>query len=86
MDHTPAYAKLGEYVAALLGANPEWTSPADYLEEIAAKAHALGLDPISDQDDEDLAHWRTVADALGIAHDGEDEDEDDEDDEDSGDE
>jgi hypothetical protein len=77
-DNAKAYARLGEHVAALLGSNTEWDDPAAYLEEIAAKANALGLEPVGDQDAEGLAHWRTVADALGIEHDGEDDEDDDE--------
>ena len=73
MSYTPTqqdYASLGYYVAALMGANEEWDSPADYLEMIAEKAQALGAN-ISDQDAGSLAFWRKIADDLGIEHDGE---------------
>lgn len=73
---TEQYAKLGRYVAALMGANEEWDSAADYLEDIAfIGSHVLGVS-VGDPGDDELKFWRTLADKLGIEHDGEDDEED----------
>jgi hypothetical protein len=65
------YAILGRYVAAKLGANREWDSGADYLGDIAYFAWAACNLEIGSQSEDTLAHWRKIADDLGIEHDGE---------------
>lgn len=72
------YALLGRYTAALLGSCEDWDG-GDICEAIAE--HAANLDRaggdfpgLGDQDADELKLWRTVADELGIEHDGEEDD------------
>ncbi|MBG6106595.1 hypothetical protein [Frigoribacterium sp. CG_9.8] len=66
---TGQYALFGRYVAALLGANTEWDSAADYLEEQAiAAANLLGVS-VGDQSPAELTLWRGVADQVGVYYD-----------------
>lgn len=56
-------------IAATLGAQEEWSDPAGLLEIIASEIVLAGLpDPGSPRS---LAHYRNLADTLGIEHDGE---------------
>lgn len=67
------YTRFGKRVAALLGANTEWDSAADYLDSIASWAQIdLGL-AVGDQSDVVLKFWRLLADELGVDYDDEDE-------------
>lgn len=63
------YARLGRFVAALMGANEEWDSAADYLEYIADEAGINGI-VLSSNNEEPLVFWRKIADELDIDHDG----------------
>lgn len=67
---TSRYARLGEYTAVRLGANLEW-SGADICADIANTWGRIGSPAIADQSSEDLAHWRVIADRLGIEYDPE---------------
>jgi hypothetical protein len=60
------FAKFGKQVAAQLGANLEWDSAADYLEDFATMAQgALGVN-VGGQDDKLLSEWRKIADNAGV--------------------
>lgn len=72
-EHVEPFTRLGRYVAALMGANEEWDSAADYLEDIAGAAQRYGVGNIGSE--AELGRWRTIADELGIEHDGGDEEE-----------
>jgi len=68
-EETRKFADLGEYTAALYGSNTEWDIAfpeyiAEHWKEMLHGEHDLG-----DQDEAALAHWRTIADRLGIMHD-----------------
>lgn len=67
------YAELGRYVAATLGANPEWDSPADYLEWFAEKAGSAFGVSVGDQDAATLKFWRGIADRFGVYYEDNDE-------------
>lgn len=58
-----------------LGASREWTMEHNFTttEGIAGLADRCGLPTAGNQSDDDLAYWRSLADRLGIYHDGEDE-------------
>jgi hypothetical protein len=76
--HLTEFAELGAFTAALLGSFERWPGT-DLLEAIAEKAAGLGM-IIGDQNPEQLAYWRRLADAMLIEHDAEEvDDEDDED-------
>lgn len=76
IDTTSNYADLGEFVAATLGSNEDW-SGAEILEAFAEHWKSLGVDmAISDQSDDELVHWRKIADRLGIEHDALEDDDD----------
>lgn len=74
------YAQLGEFTAALLGANEEWDIA--FPEYMAEHWLQVGGQPsISDQNEAALTHWRAIADRLGIEHDALEEDTEEEDEE-----
>lgn len=60
-------------IAALLGANSEWDSAAQYLEWIAEILSAAGYPTPGER--VNLARYRALADEFGIEHDGEPDDE-----------
>lgn len=70
-DDDAKLAKLGRYVAALLGSNSQWDHSADLLFEIANAAYIYDIAPmINGLENEHLEYWRVVADELAIVYDG----------------
>lgn len=57
----------------MLGSNFEWSLEHNFAvtEGIAMLADRVGLPGAGDQSDDDLVFWRSLADRLGIDHDGE---------------
>jgi len=57
-----------------LGSCKEWSMEQNFCttEGIATLADRVGLPSAGDQSAEELIFWRTIADAVGIEHDGED--------------
>ncbi|MFF2053821.1 hypothetical protein ACFVU2_19610 [Leifsonia sp. NPDC058194] len=72
---TSRYARFGKFTAALLGSNAEWPG-SEMLELIAEHWSRIDDKAIGGQSANDLAHWRKIADQLGVAHDGPDEEDD----------
>lgn len=68
------YARFGRMVAAQMGANEEWDSAADYLQDFGDNSGTVLGVHVGSEDLETLAMWRGIADELGIEHDGEEED------------
>lgn len=63
-------------IAAMLGSNTTWDSPADYLTDIANLIQDTGRLHPGDQPPDVLAYYRGEADRFGYAHDGDEDDED----------
>lgn len=79
---TAGYTRLGKNVAVSLGSEREWGDPSGFLQDFAEVAGGAGL-PHPGSDD-NLAHYRALADAMGLDYErDDDEEEDDEDDEDT---
>lgn len=68
------YAIFGRRVAALLGSHERWpgSEMLGWVEEAAA--NLIDFPAIGGQSPAELVLWRTVADQLGIEHDGEEDD------------
>jgi hypothetical protein len=75
IDRTAAERTLDK-IAAMLGANTEWNSAADYLEDIATVIGQSKVypHPVADQNDDALTYWRAVADDYGIGYDDDEDD------------
>lgn len=67
---TSRYARIGRQAAVTLGANQEWRS-SDITGDLSTYWSAIASPEIGGQSPEALAHWRELADHLGIRHDGE---------------
>lgn len=66
---TSRYARLGQFAAVTLGANEEHRS-SDITSDLTTFWQAIASPAIGGQSDEDLKYWRTLADRMGIRHDG----------------
>ena len=60
------YAAFGKRVAAQMGANLEWDSAADYLDDFATAARNLLGVRVGGQGNADLTFWRDIADEIGV--------------------
>jgi hypothetical protein len=63
------YAELGRFAAVTLGANEEWRSN-DITSALSTFWSQIDSRKIGGQSEEELTYWRTLADNLGIQHDG----------------